>query len=196
MLPILANLKNSISCSLKKLNNSSQNASSDNNSNNKHAHLSIKNSLDSGINNLELRSDEENRQYKKLFDKKKSKSLTKREKTYQDYMTKRFSSVTTRSEFYLNSSASKENSCLHENDDFDPDVNYLDDRKSKRRMSMHGCVLPSSTSTASLPVNFDASNLNLTNKLAKSQRTKSTRLKSFSSFFKKFSLFGMSKFFL
>ena len=115
MLPILTNLKNSISCSLKKINNIGQTANNNNNNNvnndkqkfnnnknNSESYL-IKNSFDSGINNFEIVLEEDRKDLKKkLGEKLKSKSLSKREKTYQDYMNKRFSTVTTRSEFYLN----------------------------------------------------------------------------------------------
>jgi len=194
MLPILTNLKNSISSSLKKINNISHHNSKNEND------YQTKISFDSGINNFEF-GDNENHDHqikKKFCCKKKSKSFTKHDKNnyYQDYMNKRLSIMTTRSEFYLNSPNDKEPLRHQDNDFIDENVNdlskkkYREGSKSKRK-SKNESAMASSSSTASLPVNFDSSNLNLTNKLTRSQRTKSTRLKSFSNFFKKFGLFGI-----
>ena len=195
MLPILTNLKNSISCSLKKINNVGHN-------NKNESGYQSKKSFDIGINNIEYGNEShenhhQNQSKKKGLCKKKSKSFSKSDKNYyyQDYMSKRFSMVTTRSEFFLNSPNEKESFHQQEHVYYDENVNDLnkqkdyDSSKSKKK-SKKECT----SSTASLPVNFDSSNLNLTNKLSRGHRTKSTRLKSFSNFFKKFGLFGMSNF--
>jgi hypothetical protein len=202
MLPILTNLKNSISSSLKKINNISHTSKNEND-------YQTKISFDSGINNFEFKDNENREHYnsqhqikKKICCKKKSKSFTKNDKNnyYQDYMNKRLSIMTTRSEFYLNSPNDKEPLRHQDNEYIDENVNdlskkkYRDASKSKRK-SKNESVMAASSSTASLPVNFDSSDLNLTNKLTRSQRTKSTRLKSFSNFFKKFGLFGINKFY-
>ena len=171
MLPILSSLKNSISCSLKKINHTNSNDQSTNTT-------TTTNNKKSKIKKYPFDMYDEAYDRRKFFPKKKhssNKSLNishKNEQQNYDYY----------SEYTLKQRQSEIN--LHYEQ---PQHNF----NKKSTNSKHACR--NTVSTASLPIHFNESSLNLKN-TGRHSKAASKLKSSFSSFFKKLSFFGLSKF--
>ena len=191
MLPILTNLKNSISCSLKKINTTTSKDDSTNDKNNSKTHVKRASSSSSSTTKSKFDAytcigstdDDDTRKYirQKLLDNKsKSKSLHRNDLVshfyYHEYMKQKQQQRNSSDE--PNPSAEIH---MYQHENLGHNTLYNFNRHSTNEMLV-------SSSAASLPAHFDASQLVLGNK-----RTKSTRMKSFSSFFKKLNFFGLSE---